>query len=430
MKVYAKNSFDRLGDDLTELILQYLTFEDKVRLECVSKQWRRLVFNKQFVIEKPYSNESSENWSQKLYRKINIYEPLLDRQALESVLKKCHFIKKIDLKYEINTEVLSLIGRYCPNIKSLSIFSSDVKLMDFGRQYGHKLEEFFLYVNNEEMKQFLEFCSNLKIIKVNNESDLYNTKKEFLPKLEYIRGRYQLLNDCKLIEIISVKYSQTIKKLNATMIPKSEEIFGNNFESICSLENLRELRLNFFSDEFNNFQSLSLIGQKCTKLLKMKLNFCNLPELSEKFFDIFLEFKALKKLILSLPFNIILNGNIESFKHCKQLNELYINYPELREEFFVNIGSFVPNLKILSIRTQKQYSDSFINSVHSMKNIQKITLTFDNPDNRKFNYKFWFSNNGLPEKWVKLWQKKMININDKCVLIAYASDYMYRPFHI
>ena len=51
MKVYPKNSFDRFGDDLTELILQYLTFEDKVRLECVSKQWRRLVFNKQFAIE-------------------------------------------------------------------------------------------------------------------------------------------------------------------------------------------------------------------------------------------------------------------------------------------------------------------------------------------------------------------------------------------
>ena len=53
MKVYAKNSFDRLGDDLTELILQYLTFEDKVRLECVSKQWRRLIYNKQSVINIP-----------------------------------------------------------------------------------------------------------------------------------------------------------------------------------------------------------------------------------------------------------------------------------------------------------------------------------------------------------------------------------------
>ena len=46
-----KSSFDRFGDDLTELILSYLSFENKLRFECVSKQWRRLVFNKQFVLE-------------------------------------------------------------------------------------------------------------------------------------------------------------------------------------------------------------------------------------------------------------------------------------------------------------------------------------------------------------------------------------------
>ena len=36
-KVYAKDSMDRFGDDLTEEVIQYLTFKDKVRLECVSK---------------------------------------------------------------------------------------------------------------------------------------------------------------------------------------------------------------------------------------------------------------------------------------------------------------------------------------------------------------------------------------------------------
>ena len=51
MKVYAKNSFDRFGDDLNALILSYLTFEDKIRLECVSKQWQRCVYQRQFVIE-------------------------------------------------------------------------------------------------------------------------------------------------------------------------------------------------------------------------------------------------------------------------------------------------------------------------------------------------------------------------------------------
>ena len=48
---FSRDSFDRFGDDLTELILSFLTFEDKVRLEFVSKQWKRSIFQKQFVFE-------------------------------------------------------------------------------------------------------------------------------------------------------------------------------------------------------------------------------------------------------------------------------------------------------------------------------------------------------------------------------------------
>ena len=59
--VYPKNSFDRFGDDLTELIVSYLCFEDKVRLECVSKQWRRLIYQKQIVIYLNYFGSYDEN---------------------------------------------------------------------------------------------------------------------------------------------------------------------------------------------------------------------------------------------------------------------------------------------------------------------------------------------------------------------------------
>ncbi|CAG2102479.1 unnamed protein product [Medioppia subpectinata] len=39
-----KNSMDRLGDELYAFLLSYLTFEDRFRLECVSKQFQRTVF--------------------------------------------------------------------------------------------------------------------------------------------------------------------------------------------------------------------------------------------------------------------------------------------------------------------------------------------------------------------------------------------------
>ena len=45
------DSFDRFGDDLLELIVSYLTIEDKFRFQCLSKQWRRVVFNKTYVLK-------------------------------------------------------------------------------------------------------------------------------------------------------------------------------------------------------------------------------------------------------------------------------------------------------------------------------------------------------------------------------------------
>ncbi len=42
---------DSLSDDLFEVFLKHLSFSDKICFECVSKQFQRLVFNKQFVVD-------------------------------------------------------------------------------------------------------------------------------------------------------------------------------------------------------------------------------------------------------------------------------------------------------------------------------------------------------------------------------------------
>ncbi|CAG2108735.1 unnamed protein product [Medioppia subpectinata] len=40
-QIYALNSMDRFGDDLCQLLLSYLSLEDRFRLELVSKQFQR-----------------------------------------------------------------------------------------------------------------------------------------------------------------------------------------------------------------------------------------------------------------------------------------------------------------------------------------------------------------------------------------------------
>jgi hypothetical protein len=47
-----RDSFsDRFCDDLCEVLLSYLSLEDKIRFECVSKQFQNCIYIKQNTIE-------------------------------------------------------------------------------------------------------------------------------------------------------------------------------------------------------------------------------------------------------------------------------------------------------------------------------------------------------------------------------------------
>ena len=120
-------------------------------------------------------------------------------------------------------------------------------------------------------------------------------------------------------------------------------------------------------------------------------------QISDRFFDIFKEFKAIKKLKINLDTNRVLSGSVESFKHCKQLIKVDISANQLREDFFANIASFVPKLQLLRINTRKQYTDSFINHFHPMKNIQRVILTFYNKEIRRRSQKDWYFGKSLIE---------------------------------
>src|ERR1700761_5632135 len=79
-QIYAKNSFGRFGDDLCEVLLSYLSFEDRFRCECLSKQCQRLVFTTLTTI--------------KFDTKINYKK--FDK-SFDLIVKKCTNITKIEL---------------------------------------------------------------------------------------------------------------------------------------------------------------------------------------------------------------------------------------------------------------------------------------------------------------------------------------------
>ena len=439
MKVYAKNSFDRFGDDLTEEILQYLTFEDKIRLECVSKQWQRFIYNKQFVIEildpesnldnfRNSKNEKTYNSSEKLRKKVKYNGTELNVKAFESVLKKCPNIKKVNVEVKANNYVFTLIGRYCTHIKSLKyrrIYPSigeDI-VLSFFRMYGHKLEELYLYESYVVTDHYLRHCTNLKILILTESSFIWNEDKEFLPKLEqfYLPCISRDNNPKKVnqLKILSDKYSKTLKRLNLKLVGLPKEELKTCIEYISRFENLKELRLEFGSMRSKEpiGDCLSLIGQKCTKLLKLDFTVRDYTIIiTDRFFDSFTHFKAIKKLKILFGNSVEVKGSVKAFKDCLQLKELDIHYKKLTPDFFTNIESFVPKLQFLRIKTTQHFSDSFIDSFHSMKNIQKVILSVFTV--RGFVTKEYYFGKCLSEVMLSPKEIKIKPITDNCGLTS------------
>jgi hypothetical protein len=82
------DSFDRFDYDLCEVLLSYLTLRDKIRLECCSKQWKSLIYNKQKLIFISCTEERNDS----INLPTNISNNLIKFQKL---LKKFILIEEI-----------------------------------------------------------------------------------------------------------------------------------------------------------------------------------------------------------------------------------------------------------------------------------------------------------------------------------------------
>ena len=172
-----------------------------------------------------------------------------------------------------------------------------------------------------------------------------------------------------------------MKSLDISLDNLTEEELKTCIECIARFENLRKLKLELFAMETTQpiDDCLSLIGQKCNKLLKLELIIQEKVPITERFFNVFYNFIAIKKLNIQLPDNTIINGSVECFKHCEQLIELDITYPELREDFFANIASFIPKLQFLRISTLKKFSETFFDLFKHRKHFQELDYNYTHP---------------------------------------------------
>jgi hypothetical protein len=216
-----RDSFsDRICDDLCQVLLSFLSFEDKIRFECVSKQWKTLIFNKQNAIQindfldlkenkRFVEFKENESFNKRIINRKNILNKLIQKSvnktnkyeinliAFESILKKCKFITDININFdrdfdyslnEFNDDfVLQLITKYCNYLNKIEFTFNTISeqtLKLFGQKFGQRLKSInFLnekssFVNNYQLQSKLTFVKFV-IVKISDLLVNFNSPTDF-----------------------------------------------------------------------------------------------------------------------------------------------------------------------------------------------------------------------------------------------------------
>jgi hypothetical protein len=302
------DSFERFGDDLCQLLLSYLSINDKIKFESISKQWQRLVFNQQ---KKKLFIQSKED-----YDSIKMSETLRNNvQIFENLIKNLKFLEVIQIHNRINDRMIYFVSKYCKNLKKIYFIGSILKsdLIYLGLNCGQSLKSVvFLQLSdcnhNQELFPLLSMSPNLKTFKSN--TDLKPIISQFMPKLEEL-----YVNDVLSFEELktfSDLYFKQIKKLRIYLNFRnhSNEDLNIALKELSRFQNLKSLRLEIktFNDWMNNKSqidcSLIMIAKNCKKLKTFDFALVFNEFIDSKYvfnrplFQIFGKFNALKVLTI------------------------------------------------------------------------------------------------------------------------------------
>ncbi|CAG2162445.1 unnamed protein product [Oppiella nova] len=88
-QIYCNDSLDRFGDDLCEVLVSYLSLEERIRFECLSKRYQRLLFTAQTM---NYSNNYAFNNSN-----VNSipFQMRFEGCLKEPIAQKCHSLSQL-----------------------------------------------------------------------------------------------------------------------------------------------------------------------------------------------------------------------------------------------------------------------------------------------------------------------------------------------
>ena len=314
---YRRDSFDdRVCDDLSEVLLKYLSLKDRLRLECVSKQFQRSALVSQCL---DYLVIPSCVY-------INI-KPFIQ------MFKKFPNLNKLELLFsylfEENTiisELIEEIFKNCNNLTHIEFNNSahikeedQKKLFD---KFGHQL---ISIINYSPVLDFT-FTSAPNI-----EELIIDSFDPKLSQIEFKRlKRFNFMNlwaeDSDSFGVFIENNAKTLKHLDITYCNISDKNSAKRLlKIVMKAINLIHLWIDIdfklIDNSFNNYWKQIAIKCKQIKSLKHYIEVNESLRLNEEMLSILKQFKRLKRLDLQLYFEDF-DGSVEDLHPFEELKGL------------------------------------------------------------------------------------------------------------
>ena len=373
--VNNKSFSDRICDDLSPVLLQFLSLEDKARLECVSKQFERTVFKRHYEL---YINVSpkqhkyylrNKNFGKRYDNYYYIEKSDQSMDSFEALLKKCPNITSIVLdrgdQDKLN-QVFRLIIENCNNLNEVIVKNdiNDSNFEEFQQKFGPKIKYLRTY---RELIELNLFPNIEKVLIPFNDSTIAQLKLAQLKQLEIVFNQEHILQTV-------IDTFPTLTHLNLYISSYEENAIYKPLKNISNLKHLIHYKLNTRFVYNKRFCGLfKQMANNCKNLKSIDFSFD--IDQSSDLRQLLSHLKAfpLKRLNLWLFFEKHIDVNqmfsFELFKGFENITHLTLGSDlsqTLKESILKEIDINLPNLQYLQI---EGYFDTTPEGVQQMADI-------------------------------------------------------------
>ena len=357
--VNKKSFSDRICDDLCEEILQYLSLEDKLKLEGVSKQFQRTVLKHNELTIRSCNYMYKDIL--KDYKYLFIERSFITMKSLEVLLKKFPNIRSIELQgYNESgfNPVIRLITKYCNNLRQFKMYDNQIKdqnIKAFQRKFGPKLKN-LVYMNEIDYNLFPNIEELISYDKENIKLVLPHLKLKQLKKL-----KIDLKEGEEYMIKTFVETFPTLTHLDYNYFSRDSDLNYSSLNYISNLKNLIHFGFDYYLSELNTklfCDSLKRMANNCQKLKSIDCCFkINSNSFIKQLFSTFEAFPALKRLNVRFHcFEEDFNTNkwfpFEAFKRLSNLTHLTLQFPcHINLNYFKDIDIKLAKLQYLNFKT-------------------------------------------------------------------------------